>query len=368
MVAPRPSSVTVPLASSAITPRRAMPVRSTWSHGKRPAAMPIYVATKTRMMMAACTAEALRQREYHSYHSRRRDGRTPGPAAPRDSPIAASLRPAGMLYSRDMRDPDTVSAPAVLDAPYLAGLNDAQRAAVLAVDGPVLVLAGAGTGKTRVLTTRLAHILATRRAWPSQIVAVTFTNKAALEMRERLERMIGPAAEGLWLGTFHSIAARILRRHAEAVGLKPNFTILDADDQLRLVKQIAEAERIDDRGTPPRAAARRVRALEGPRPRPGQGSGGRRRRHRPWPRRCPLPALPGAARRPQRRRFRRPAVAQPDAVRDPARDPRAIPGALPLSPGRRIPGHQRRAVSVAAAAGAASPQSLLRRRRRPVDL
>ncbi|HUZ73224.1 MAG TPA: UvrD-helicase domain-containing protein [Stellaceae bacterium] len=151
-----------------------------------------------------------------------------------------------------MQDPDNVSAPADIESAYLGGLNPAQRAAVLAVDGPVLVLAGAGTGKTRVLTTRLAHILATRRAWPSQIVAVTFTNKAALEMRARLERMIGPAAEGLWLGTFHSIAARILRRHAEAVGLKPNFTILDADDQLRLVKQIAEAERIDDRGTPAR--------------------------------------------------------------------------------------------------------------------
>jgi DNA helicase II / ATP-dependent DNA helicase PcrA len=139
------------------------------------------------------------------------------------------------------------------EAPFFAGLNDAQRTAVEAIDGPVLVLAGAGTGKTRVLTTRLAFILATRRAFPSQIVAVTFTNKAALEMRERLERMIGRAADGLWLGTFHSIAARILRRHAETVGLKPNFTILDADDQLRLVKQIAEAERIDDRTAPPRA-------------------------------------------------------------------------------------------------------------------
>ncbi|HUB95212.1 MAG TPA: UvrD-helicase domain-containing protein [Stellaceae bacterium] len=140
-----------------------------------------------------------------------------------------------------------------LGAPYLAGLNEAQRAAVLALDGPVLVLAGAGTGKTRVLTTRLAHILATRRAFPSQIVAVTFTNKAAAEMRERLERMIGAAAsDGVWLGTFHAIAARILRRHAEAVGLKSNFTIVDADDQLRLVKQLAEAEKIDERTAPPR--------------------------------------------------------------------------------------------------------------------
>jgi len=152
--------------------------------------------------------------------------------------------------------PETESAPvAPVSAalpPYLAALNEAQRRAAEAVDGPVLVLAGAGTGKTRVLTARLAHILATRRAWPSQIVAVTFTNKAALEMRERLERLIGQAAEGLWLGTFHSIAARILRRHAEIVGLKPNFTILDSDDQLRLVKQVAAAEGIDEKRWPAR--------------------------------------------------------------------------------------------------------------------
>ena len=152
--------------------------------------------------------------------------------------------------------PETESAPVAPVStalpPYLAELNEAQRRAVDAVDGPVLVLAGAGTGKTRVLTARLGHILATRRAWPSQIVAVTFTNKAALEMRARLERLIGQAAEGLWLGTFHSIAARILRRHAEIVGLKPNFTILDADDQLRLVKQVAAAENIDEKRWPAR--------------------------------------------------------------------------------------------------------------------
>src|SRR5260221_9121031 len=152
-----------------------------------------------------------------------------------------------------MAEPDRPAIPETAAPPYLAGLNAAQRRAVEAVEGPVLVLAGAGTGKPRVLTTRLAHVLATRRAWPRQILAVTFTNKAALEMKERLERMIGEAAEGLWLGTFHSIGARILRRHAEAVGLKPNFTILDADDQLRLVKQIAAAENIDDKRWPARA-------------------------------------------------------------------------------------------------------------------
>jgi ATP-dependent DNA helicase UvrD/PcrA len=136
--------------------------------------------------------------------------------------------------------------------PYLAALNPAQRAAVEAVEGPVLVLAGAGTGKTRVLITRLAHILATRRAFPGQLLAVTFTNKAAREMRERLEAIIGSAVDGLWLGTFHALAARILRRHAERIGLKSNFTILDTDDQLRLVKQIIAAVGIDDRRVPPR--------------------------------------------------------------------------------------------------------------------
>ncbi len=137
-------------------------------------------------------------------------------------------------------------------APYIAALNKAQRRAVEAIDGPVLVLAGAGTGKTRVLTTRLAHILATRRAFPSELLAVTFTNKAAREMRERLDAMVGRAADGLWLGTFHAIAARILRRHAETVGLNANFTILDTDDQIRLLKQILQAEDIDERRWPAR--------------------------------------------------------------------------------------------------------------------
>ncbi|MBV8121101.1 MAG: UvrD-helicase domain-containing protein, partial [Alphaproteobacteria bacterium] len=151
-----------------------------------------------------------------------------------------------------MSDPLVAVRPADVAPPFLAALNDAQRRAVEAIEGPVLVLAGAGTGKTRVLTTRLAHILATRRAFPSEVLAVTFTNKAAREMRERLEAMIGRAADGLWLGTFHAIAARILRRHAEAVGLKSSFTILDTDDQLRLLKQILQAENIDERRWPAR--------------------------------------------------------------------------------------------------------------------
>jgi DNA helicase-2/ATP-dependent DNA helicase PcrA len=137
--------------------------------------------------------------------------------------------------------------------PYLDKLNVEQRAAVEALDGPVLVLAGAGTGKTRVLVTRLAHILTSGRAFPSQILAVTFTNKAAREMMERVSGLIGNRAEGLWLGTFHAIGAKILRRHAELVGLKPNFTILDADDQVRLIKQLLEAAGIDDKKWPARA-------------------------------------------------------------------------------------------------------------------
>ena len=144
----------------------------------------------------------------------------------------------------------------VREPAYLAGLNKEQREAVLATDGPVLVLAGAGTGKTRVLTTRLAHILATRRAWPGQILSVTFTNKAAREMKERIGALIGSVVEGMqWLGTFHSIGARMLRRHAELAGLKSNFTILDADDQLRLMKQIIEAENIDEKRWPARTLA-----------------------------------------------------------------------------------------------------------------
>lgn len=139
---------------------------------------------------------------------------------------------------------------------YLHGLNPEQRAAVESLDGPVLVLAGAGTGKTRVLTTRIAHILASGRATPYQILAVTFTNKAAREMKHRIAAMIGEGVEGMqWLGTFHSICVKLLRRHAELVGLKPNFTILDTDDQIRLLKQLIEAEDIDAKRWPARQFA-----------------------------------------------------------------------------------------------------------------
>jgi DNA helicase II / ATP-dependent DNA helicase PcrA len=147
-------------------------------------------------------------------------------------------------------------ARAAAGSPYLKDLNPEQRLAVETLEGPVLVLAGAGTGKTRVLTTRIAHILATARAWPSEILAVTFTNKAAREMKQRIGAMVGQAVEGMpWLGTFHSIGVKILRRHAELVGLKPDFTILDVDDQIRLLKQLLEAENIDEKRWPARVLA-----------------------------------------------------------------------------------------------------------------
>ncbi len=139
---------------------------------------------------------------------------------------------------------------------YLAGLNAPQREAVLTTEGPVLVLAGAGTGKTAALTARLAHLIASRLAWPSQILAVTFTNKAAREMRERVSTITGGAVEGMpWLGTFHSVAARMLRSHAELVGLQSNFTILDTDDQLRLLKQLITASDLDEKRWPARQLA-----------------------------------------------------------------------------------------------------------------
>jgi DNA helicase-2/ATP-dependent DNA helicase PcrA len=140
------------------------------------------------------------------------------------------------------------------EPPYLAGLNPPQREAVLTTDGPVLVLAGAGTGKTAALTARLAHVLFTRKAWPSEILSVTFTNRAAREMRHRVGRLVGDVVEGMpWLGTFHAIGAKMLRRHAELVGLQSNFTILDTDDQMRLIKQLISANDLDEKRWPARA-------------------------------------------------------------------------------------------------------------------
>jgi DNA helicase-2/ATP-dependent DNA helicase PcrA len=150
--------------------------------------------------------------------------------------------------------PPTDESPTLPD--WLERLNPPQREAVLTTDGPVLMLAGAGTGKTAALTARLAWLLRRRLAWPSEILCVTFTNRAAREMRERVGHLIGPAVEGMpWMGTFHSITAKMLRRHAELVGLTANFTIIDTDDQLRLLKQLIQAEGIDDKRWPARQLA-----------------------------------------------------------------------------------------------------------------
>ncbi|WP_328597937.1 ATP-dependent helicase [Croceibacterium soli] len=148
-------------------------------------------------------------------------------------------------------------ADALSEAPeWLAGLNPPQKEAVLTTEGPVLMLAGAGTGKTAALTARLAHLIRSRRAWPSEILCVTFTNKAAREMRHRVGQLIGDAVEGMpWLGTFHSICAKMLRRHAELVGLESNYTIIDTDDQLRLLKQLITENGLDEKRWPARQLA-----------------------------------------------------------------------------------------------------------------
>ena len=146
--------------------------------------------------------------------------------------------------------------PAASNDPLIDGLNAPQKEAVLTTEGPVLMLAGAGTGKTAALTRRLANIIRNRLAWPSEVLCVTFTNKAAREMRDRVGQLVGPAVEGMpWLGTFHAIAARMLRRHAELVGLQPNYTIIDTDDQLRLLKQLIQAEGVDEKRFPARQLA-----------------------------------------------------------------------------------------------------------------
>ncbi len=184
-----------------------------------------------------------------------RPGDADGDLPPFDLPFAPGAAPAASAEEAPRR---SISERARVAAapPYLLGLNPEQREAVEALDGPVLVLAGAGTGKTRVLTTRIAHILATGRAYGSQILAVTFTNKAAREMKTRIASLVGGAVEAMpWLGTFHSIGVKILRRHAELVDLKSGFTILDTDDQLRLLKQVIEAEGLDKDRWPARQLA-----------------------------------------------------------------------------------------------------------------
>ena len=141
----------------------------------------------------------------------------------------------------------------MVNSEYLKGLNKAQNEAVMHLDGPLLIVAGAGSGKTKVLTTRIANIIKQKKAFPNQILSVTFTNKAAKEMQTRVSKLLGSSAIGLsWLGTFHSICAKLLRKHASAANLNSNFTIIDTDDQIRLIKNICKAENIDIKQLAPR--------------------------------------------------------------------------------------------------------------------
>ena len=141
----------------------------------------------------------------------------------------------------------------MVNSDYLKNLNNAQKEAVLHLDGPLLIVAGAGSGKTKVLTSRIAHIIKEKKAFPNQILSVTFTNKAAKEMQNRVSKILGSTATGLsWLGTFHSICAKLLRKHASAANLNSNFTIIDTDDQIRLIKNICKAENIDIKQLAPR--------------------------------------------------------------------------------------------------------------------
>ena len=141
----------------------------------------------------------------------------------------------------------------MLNLEYLKNLNEKQKEAVLSLDGPLLIVAGAGSGKTKVLISRIAHIIENKKAYPNQILAVTFTNKAAKEMQDRIGRILKKEAVGLpWLGTFHSVCAKLLRKHAKAVNLNSNFTIIDQDDQVKLIKNISKAENIDTKKISPK--------------------------------------------------------------------------------------------------------------------
>ncbi len=141
----------------------------------------------------------------------------------------------------------------MLNLEYLKNLNEKQKEAVLSIEGPLLIVAGAGSGKTKVLISRIAHIIEKKNAYPNQILAVTFTNKAAKEMQNRISKTLKKGAVGLpWLGTFHSVCAKLLRKHARAVNLNSNFTIIDQDDQVKLIKNISKVENIDTKKISPK--------------------------------------------------------------------------------------------------------------------
>ena len=257
---------------------------------------------------------------------------------------------------------DTSRADALLE-----NLNPPQREAVAHGTGPLLVLAGAGSGKTRVLTHRVAHLVATGQAKPSEILAITFTNKAAQEMRDRVEGLVGRMVRVMWVSTFHSACARILRAEAERLGYTKRFTIYDEADSVRLVRRCLDE--LCDRPEALRPARDQVADLAREEPARGRGRlpragqlllrADRRRRVRP---------LREAHPRDERDRLRRPAVSHRERARAVPRGGRALPAHLPLDPRRRVPGHQPRPVPAAAAAGRRGAQHLRRGRRRPVDL
>ena len=226
---------------------------------------------------------------------------------------------------------------------FLDDLNPEQRAAVLQVDGPLLILAGAGSGKTRVIAYRVAHLIGSGHASPGEMMAVTFTNKAADEMRERVERLIGSACSGAWISTFHSMCARILRREAAHAGLPRDFVIYDTDDQRTVMKRVLKDLRIDETLLQPAQAL----SPDQQREEPDEGPGGLRR-HGVQPVRPAhargLRELRGLARGKPRPRLRRPAAAHRRALRRCRGVPTPLLESVQLRPGRRVPGHQPAAV------------------------
>ena len=255
------------------------------------------------------------------------------------------------------------------DLPYmdfLHKLNPEQREAVLHRDGPLLILAGAGSGKTRVITYRIAYLIGDGHAEPDQVLAVTFTNKAAGEMRERVEALIGDESKGVWLSTFHALCARLLRREAPKIGLTRDFVIYDSADQVALVKQIEKELDIDDKFVPPRQALSRISHLrnrmEGPDCPP------RHLQHQGRADREDLRALCDIAPRQQRPRLRRPAAQDGRALRHVGAGARVLRAQVPLRHDRRVPGHEPAAIHADSVPGRSPPQPRRCRRSRSVDL
>ena len=246
-------------------------------------------------------------------------------------------------------------------------LNEPQREAVVTTEGPLLVLAGAGSGKTRVLTYRIANLIENKGVAPWEILAITFTNKAAAEMRERLAALVGPRSRGMWVSTFHSMCVRILRADAERLGFTRNFTIYDTDDQKRLYKEIMAELDIDPKRFPVNALMNRISSGEKRARRAGRlrkaglgpgGEGGRAR----------VRAAAGTPEGCECLRLRRPAALRVPAAEEPCRRAGRLSGPFPLPHGGRVPGHEPRPVRHHGASGRQAPEHHGGGRRRPVHL